>query len=69
MKDPNSRNADATNVSYAWQDPYSAFYRFMHTKAQPPGGFNWGLFSNPEYDKMLDEARATFDPDKRNNFV
>ncbi|MGE4527529.1 MAG: ABC transporter substrate-binding protein [Rhodospirillaceae bacterium] len=66
VKDPNSRNADGTNVSYAWQDPYSAFYRFMHTKAQPPGGFNWGLFSNPEYDKMLDEARATFDADKQN---
>jgi len=29
------------------------------------GGFNDGLYSNPAMDKALDDARLTFDQDKR----
>ena len=26
-----------------------------------PNGFNWGYMDDPEYDRLLDEARVTFD--------
>lgn len=67
--DPASRGADATNVSFAWLDPFSGFYRFMHSSMVAPNGFNWGHFSNPDYDKILDEARATFDQAKQDEIL
>lgn len=68
-KDPASRGADATNVSFAWMDPFSGFYRFMHSSMVPPNGFNWGYFNDPSYDKLLDEARATFDQTKQDQLL
>ncbi|QJQ95547.1 MULTISPECIES: ABC transporter substrate-binding protein [Halomonadaceae] len=56
-----SRGAHSTNVSFAWLDPFSGFYRFMHSSLAPPNGFNWGYMNDPEYDRLLDEARVTFD--------
>ncbi|PKU25512.1 ABC transporter substrate-binding protein [Telmatospirillum siberiense] len=64
-KDPASRGGTATNVSFAWQDPMVAFYRFIHTSMIPPNGFNWGWYKDPESDALLDQARATFDPAKQ----
>ncbi|MDR3436007.1 ABC transporter substrate-binding protein [Telmatospirillum sp.] len=60
-KDPASRAGTATNVSFAWQDPMVAFYRFMHSSMVSPNGFNWGWYTNSEVDTLLDQARATFD--------
>lgn len=56
-----SRGAHATNVSFGWLDPFAAFYRFMHSSMAAPNGFNWGGMANPEYDRLLDLARNTFD--------
>jgi len=56
-----SRGAQATNVSFGWLDPFAAFYRFMHSSMAAPNGFNWGGMANPEYDRLLDLARNTFD--------
>ncbi|WP_010626990.1 ABC transporter substrate-binding protein [Halomonas sp. KM-1] len=60
-EDPSSRGAHATNITFGWLDPFAAFYRFMHSSMAPPNGFNWGYMDNPEYDRLLDEARVTFD--------
>ncbi|PWV75884.1 ABC-type transport system substrate-binding protein [Halomonas sp. A11-A] len=60
-EDPSSRGAHATNISFGWLDPFAAFYRFMHSSMAPPNGFNWGYMDDPEYDRLLDEARVTFD--------
>ncbi|WP_249978328.1 ABC transporter substrate-binding protein [Vreelandella olivaria] len=59
--DPSSRGAHATNITFAWLDPFSAFYRFMHSSMAPPSGFNWGYINDPEYDRLLDLAKVTFD--------
>lgn len=60
--DPSSLGAHATNVTFGWLDPFAAFYRFMHSSMAAPNGFNWGGIDNPEYDRLLDLARNTFDP-------
>ena len=67
--DPSSRGAHATNITFAWLDPFSAFYRFMHSSMAPPNGFNWGYMNDPEYDRLLDEARVTFDQDEQNTIL
>jgi ABC-type transport system substrate-binding protein len=68
-KDPASRGADGTNVSFAWLDPFSGIYRFMHSSMVPPNGFNWGFFSDPKYDAVLDQARATFDTKEQDALI
>lgn len=64
-KDPSAHGADATNVSAATMDPYFAMVRFVDTKAFPPASNNWGFFSEPEMDKLIEKARTTFDPKAR----
>ena len=56
-----SLEAHATNITFGWLDPFAAFYRFMHSSMAPPNGFNWGYMDDPEYDRLLDEAKVTFD--------
>lgn len=64
-KDPSAHGADATNVSAATMDPYFAMVRFVDTKAFPPASNNWGYFSEPEMDKLINKARTTFEPKAR----
>lgn len=35
--------------------------RVFHSKQMPPSGFNRGFYSNPEVDRLIDEASATTD--------
>ena len=44
------------------QDPYSALIRHVYTKARAPAGSNWGHYSNPAVDALIDEIYATFEP-------
>jgi peptide/nickel transport system substrate-binding protein len=60
-KDPKSRGAHATNVTYAAMDPFFAMVRFTSTKAFPPVSNNWGYFGNDEFDKLIADARTSFD--------
>jgi peptide/nickel transport system substrate-binding protein len=39
------------------------------TRYQPPNGWNWGYFTDPELDKMGEEALSTFDPEKRDALI
>ena len=60
-KDPKSRGANATNVSFAAMDPFFAMVRFTSTKTFPPVSNNWGYFGNEEIDKLIADARTAFD--------
>jgi peptide/nickel transport system substrate-binding protein len=60
-KDPKSRGAHATNVTFAAMDPFFAMVRFSSTKAFPPVSNNWGYYGNDEIDKLIADARTTFD--------
>jgi peptide/nickel transport system substrate-binding protein len=60
-KDPKSRGAHATNVSFAAMDPFFAMVRFVSTKTFPPVSNNWGYFGNAEIDQLVADARTAFD--------
>ncbi len=60
-KDPSANGANATNVSFAAMDPFFAMVRFSSTKTFPPVSNNWGYFGNAEIDKLIADARTTFD--------
>ena len=64
-KDPSANGASAINVSYAAMDPFFAMVRFTSTGAFPPVSNNWGYFGNPEFDKLIADARTQFDDKKR----
>ena len=65
-KDPSANGANAINVSFATMDPFFAMVRFSSTKAFPPVSNNWGYFGNAEIDKMIADARTSFDEKSRN---
>lgn len=56
---------NAVNVSMAPIEPVQGILKNTLTMYQSPSGFNWGLYSNPEIDKLGEEALAEFDPAKR----
>lgn len=64
-KDPSANGANAINVSYAAMDPFFAMVRFTSTKAFPPVSNNWGYFGNAEFDKLIADARTSFDDKAR----
>ena len=64
-KDPSANGANATNVSFAAMDPFFAMVRFTSTKTFPPTSNNWGYFGNAEFDKLIADARTSFDDKQR----
>jgi ABC-type transport system substrate-binding protein len=60
-KDPKSRGAHATNVTFAAMDPFFAMVRFSSSKTLPPVSNNWGYYTSPEMDELITRARTTFD--------
>ena len=40
-------------------------YIFLHSNAIPPNGLNYGRFSDPQLDKLIEDARKTSDVEKR----
>jgi ABC-type transport system substrate-binding protein len=64
-KDPSANGANAINVSYSAMDPFFAMVRFTSTKTFPPTSNNWGYFGNPEFDKLIADARSSFDEKAR----
>ncbi len=64
-KDPSASGANAINVSFAAMDPFFAMVRFTSTKAFPPVSNNWGYFGNDEFDKLIADARTSFDDKAR----
>jgi ABC-type transport system substrate-binding protein len=64
-KDPSANGANAINVSFAAMDPFFAMVRFTSTKTFPPVSNNWGYFGNAEFDKLIADARTSFDDKAR----
>jgi ABC-type transport system substrate-binding protein len=55
------RGITAINVSYSVPDPFLALVRFLKTEMAPPRANNWGFFSDPAYDAIMDRVYTTFD--------
>ena len=64
-KDPTSRGAHATNVTFAAMDPFFAMVRFTSSKTVPPVSNNWGYFTSEELDTLIAAARTTFTDTER----
>jgi peptide/nickel transport system substrate-binding protein len=64
-KHPTANGAHAINVSFAAMDPFFAMVRFVSTKTFPPVSNNWGFFGNDEFDKLIADARNTFEDKQR----
>ncbi|SEG74234.1 ABC transporter substrate-binding protein [Bosea lathyri] len=61
-KDASARGGTAMNYTYFIQDPFTGFIRHLQCNLAPPAGTNWGLYCDPEMDKLFDQVRTTFDP-------
>jgi peptide/nickel transport system substrate-binding protein len=59
-KDPKSNGAHAINVSFATQDPFFAFARFYDSRMVAPRSVNWGWIQDPQFDKLVADARGNF---------
>jgi peptide/nickel transport system substrate-binding protein len=60
-KDPSANGSNAINVSFSAMDPFFAMVRFVSTKTFPPVSNNWGYFGNAEIDKLIADARTSFE--------
>lgn len=64
-KDPSANGANAVNISFAAMDPFFAMVRFVSTKAFAPVSNNWGYYGNAQVDKLVADARTSFDEKSR----
>jgi ABC-type transport system substrate-binding protein len=55
----------AVNISYNFVEPFSAFVRFFHSASVPPRSVNIMHYINPEADRLIEAAEASFDPKVR----
>jgi peptide/nickel transport system substrate-binding protein len=60
-----SPDIHAINISRASQDPFNALIRHVWTGAWAPKGANWGHFSNPAIEKLVEGILGEFDTAKR----
>ncbi|WP_417807705.1 ABC transporter substrate-binding protein [Thioclava sp.] len=64
--DANNTHVDMAEMAWMTNDPDTLPYLALRTDAWPDkGGFNSGYYSNPEVDKLLNEARSSTDQAKR----
>lgn len=58
--------ADMAEMAWMTNDPDTLPYLTLRTEASPDkGGFNSGYYSNPEVDKLLEQARRSTDKNER----
>jgi peptide/nickel transport system substrate-binding protein len=64
-----SQGISANNIAYVTSDPVYALIRFLDSKQVAPVGVNWGWYANATMDKMIDEAKNTFDVAKQDQIL
>ena len=68
-KDEMNAGITSNNIAYVTSDPLYAIVRFFHSGQAAPVGVNWGFYSNPKVDALIDEAKRTFDPAKQDELL
>lgn len=68
-KDPLNDGIASNNIAYVTSDPLYALLRFFDSRQVAPVGVNWGHYSSPEVDALIDEAKQTFDPAKQDELL
>ena len=57
------------NISRAVQDPFNALVRHVWTGHWAPAGANWGHYSNPDVDSLVQQISLAFDPKQQNDLL
>ena len=65
---PASKGVDALNISLSYTDP-SSMFRYWHGTNYSPTIQNWGHWSTPRLDDLLQQAQETFDPAARDKIL
>jgi peptide/nickel transport system substrate-binding protein len=65
---PMSHGSVGNNISLPYGDQ-TFIYRFFHSAAFPPNGANWGNWSDPRVDGLLDRAFRVFDEAERDRLI
>ncbi|MFC0410164.1 ABC transporter substrate-binding protein [Roseomonas elaeocarpi] len=60
-----NHNISGINISRATQDPFNGMLRHVMTAQWAPKGSNWGHFTDPKIDELVDQVMNTFDAEKR----
>jgi len=68
-KDDALAGVTSNNIAYVTSDPLYAIVRFFHSGQVAPVGVNWGWYTNPKVDAVIDEAKRTFDPAKQDELM
>ena len=69
FKTAENEGLNAWNISWNFLEPWSGFGRFFHSKSVVPVAVNTMPYSNPEADKLIEEAERTFDVPKQNELL
>ncbi|MFC4275821.1 ABC transporter substrate-binding protein [Achromobacter aloeverae] len=67
--DPSNKGIAGINNSFGYWDPFIGLLGVAGSKLRPPAGYNWGGFSDPETDRLVDAAFNEFDPAKQNEIL
>jgi peptide/nickel transport system substrate-binding protein len=68
-KDEMNLGLTSNNIAYVTSDPLYAIVRFFHSGQAAPVGVNWGYYSNPKVDAVIDEAKRAFDVAKQDELM
>jgi peptide/nickel transport system substrate-binding protein len=68
-KDPINAGITSNNIAYVTSDPLLAIVRFFDSRQGAPVGVNWGYYSNPKVDALIDEAKHSFNTDEQNALI
>jgi len=61
---PQSRGADAMNISLAHGTEFSRFTTFFLSNTFPPNGFNWANWKNADFDATVEKIEKSTDPEE-----
>ena len=68
-KDEMNAGITSNNIAYVTSDPFYAIVRFFDSRQSAPVGVNWGFYSNPKVDALIDEAKKSFDVAKQDELI
>lgn len=68
-KDEINANITSNNIAYVTSDPLYAIVRFFHSGQAAPVGVNWGFYSSPKVDGLIDAAKQNFDPVRQDELL
>jgi peptide/nickel transport system substrate-binding protein len=68
-KDEMNAGITSNNIAYVTSDPLYAHRALLPFGQGAPVGVNWGYYSNPKVDALIDEAKQTFDPAKQDELL